>query len=103
MPGPTLARKHRHTQTVLRAQDEAFLLSLGLPVAPALRAIISAVRTWGHLPVPVARRLLEDAAAMGLGPLEYLQMALHLRYRELAAADRQGRKPVIRRRRKAAR
>jgi hypothetical protein len=88
MVRPRLAKKPRHLQASIGAEDEAFLLSLGLPISSAFRALIATVRTHGrHLPVPVARRLEEDAKALGLGPLEYIRLALHQRYRQFAAGD----------------
>ena len=77
---------------------KAVAAGLGLPMSSALRALIATVRTWGHL--PVVRRLMEDAAALDLGPLAYIQLALHQRYRVLVnspAASELGRGPRRRR------
>jgi hypothetical protein len=72
-------------------------------MATALRGLLATVRTWGHLPAPVVQRLKRDAKAMGLGPLEYVQMALHRRYQELAKSDRVSSRVVLQRGRRARR
>ena len=57
-------------------------------IAHPVRAVVATVATLGHLPAPVVKRLRRDALALNLNALEYIQLALHQRYRQLVAQDR---------------
>jgi hypothetical protein len=67
-------------------------------MGPAVCAVVSFVRSYGHLPAPDFQRLKHDAFALNLNALEYIQLAWHQRYQQLAALDRRRKRGRPRRR-----
>jgi hypothetical protein len=59
------------------------------PGLQAVKSVLAALQTWERLPRPLVQRLGKDASALKLGPLDYIQFALHRRYRELLAGDKE--------------
>jgi len=71
------------------ADERAFVVGLGFRTAPtAIQTMVEELRSFSRLPAPVVERLQRDALRLKLNPLEYVRLALHQRYEQLAADDR---------------